>query len=160
MSAGRDPLLITPGFKIGKEGLEKVREAGLRGIPGRARVEVTARGRLVRELTTLPDTGGRVLHTTIDAGLQSYAARRLGEQSGSCVILDCHSGDILCMASMPAYDPNTFSDGINRSEWSMMAEDERHPLINKTLTRSIHPAPPSSRGGDGGARSRHRSRGT
>jgi penicillin-binding protein 2 len=136
---GRDPLFLTPGFKIGKEGLERVKEAGLRGTPGRARVEVTARGRLVRELTTLPDTGGRVLHTTIDAGLQSYAARRLGEQSGSCVVLDCHSGDILCMASMPAYDPNAFSDGINRSEWSMMAEDERHPLINKTLNALYPP---------------------
>ncbi|MGE0232185.1 MAG: penicillin-binding protein 2 [Flavobacteriaceae bacterium] len=136
---GSNPLLLAPGFKIGKEGLEKVKEAGLRGTPGAARVEVTARGRLVRELTTQPDVGGRVLHTTIDAGLQSYAARRLGEQSGSCVVLDCQSGDILCMASMPAYDPNSFSDGINQSEWSMMREDERHPLINKTLNALYPP---------------------
>ena len=46
----RNPLLITPGFKVGKEGLEKVMEQRLRGRPGAARVEVTARGRLVREL--------------------------------------------------------------------------------------------------------------
>ena len=54
----RNPLLITPGFKVGKEGLEKVMEPRLRGQPGQARVEVTARGRLVRELQTLPDSGG------------------------------------------------------------------------------------------------------
>jgi len=135
----RNPLLLTPGFKVGKEGLEKVLESGLRGRPGAARVEVTARGRLVRELRTLPDVGGPPLHTTLDAGLQSYAARRLGEESGSCVVMDCHSGDILCMASMPAYDPNAFSDGISQSEWRMLSEDPRHPLINKTLNALYPP---------------------
>ncbi|MEA3015039.1 MAG: penicillin-binding protein 2 [Sphingomonadales bacterium] len=135
----RNALLITPGFKVGKEGLEKVMEQRLRGRPGAARVEVTARGRLVRQLTTLPDVSGGSLRTTIDAGLQEFAARRLGEESGSCVILDCNTGDILALASMPAYDPNSFSDGISHSEWSMMREDERHPLINKTLNALYPP---------------------
>jgi penicillin-binding protein 2 len=135
----RNPLLITPGFKVGKEGLEKVMEQRLRGRPGAARVEVTARGRLVRQLQTLPDVSGGSLRTTIDAGLQSFAARRLGEESGSCVILDCNKGDILALASMPAYDPNSFSDGISHSEWAMMREDERHPLINKTLNALYPP---------------------
>ena len=71
----RNPLLITPGFKVGKEGLEEVMESRLRGRPGAARVEVTARGRLVRELKTVSDVSGPPLRTTIDAGLQSYAAR-------------------------------------------------------------------------------------
>ena len=135
----RNALLITPGFKVGKEGLEKVMEQRLRGRPGAARVEVTARGRLVRQLQTLPDVSGGSLRTTIDAGLQEFAARRLGEESGSCVILDCNNGDILALASMPAYDPNSFSDGISHSEWSMMREDERHPLINKTLNALYPP---------------------
>ena len=34
---------------------------------------------------------------------------------------------------MPAYDPNSFTDGISQNEWKMLAEDERHPLINKAL---------------------------
>jgi penicillin-binding protein 2 len=135
----RNPLLVTPGFKVGKEGLERVMEHRLRGRPGAARVEVTARGRLVRELQTLSDTAGAPLRTTIDAGLQSYAARRLGEESGSCVILDCNSGDILALASMPAYDPNSFADGISHSEWRMFAEDERKPLLNKTLNALYPP---------------------
>jgi penicillin-binding protein 2 len=135
----RNALLITPGFKVGKEGLEKVMEQRLRGRPGAARVEVTARGRLVRQLRTLPDARGAPLRTTIDAGLQSFAARRLGEESGSCVILDCNNGDVLAMASMPAYDPNSFSDGISHAEWNMMSQDERHPLINKTLNALYPP---------------------
>ncbi|HEY0084642.1 MAG TPA: penicillin-binding protein 2, partial [Allosphingosinicella sp.] len=127
------PLLITPGFKIGKEGLEKTMEQKLRGTPGAQRVEITARGQLVRELTTLQDVSGRPLALTVDAGLQTFAARRLGEESGSVVVLDCLTGDILALASMPAYDPNTFTDGISRNEWKMLSEDERKPLLNKAL---------------------------
>jgi penicillin-binding protein 2 len=135
----RNPLLIAPGFKVGKEGLEKVLERRLRGRPGAARVEVTARGRLVRELRTLPDVSGAPLRTTIDAGLQSFAARRLGEESGAVVVMDCHTGDLLAMASMPAYDPNSFADGISHPEWQMFAQDERKPLLNKVLNAMYPP---------------------
>jgi penicillin-binding protein 2 len=133
LAAEKNPLLITPGFKIGKEGLEKTMEDRLRGRPGAARVEVTARGRLVRELDTLPDQSGQPLQTTIDIGLQSYAARRLGDESGACVVIDVRNGNILCLASMPAYDPNVFTDGISHLEWGFLAEDERRPLLNKAL---------------------------
>lgn len=133
LAADRNPLMITPGFKIGKEGLEKTMEDRLRGVPGAARVEVTARGRLVRELDTRADQPGQPVRTTIDVELQDYAARRLGDESGACVVIDCRSGDILCLASMPAYDPNAFTDGIGQSEWRFLAEDERKPLLNKAL---------------------------
>jgi len=128
-----DPLLITPGFKIGKEGLEKVMEPMLRGRPGARRAEVTARGKLVRNLETRPDVTGSTLHLTIDAGLQEYAARRLGPNSGSMVVIDCLTGDLLAMASMPSYDPNSFSDGISHSEWEMLSTDDHLPLVNKVL---------------------------
>ncbi len=129
----RDPLLVTPGFKVGKEGLEKTLEARLRGEPGGKRTEVTARGKLVRELATKPDLPGKTVKLTVDAGLQDFVARRLGNESGSVVVLDCATGGILAMASMPAYDPNSFSDGISRKEWRMLQEDDHVPLLNKPL---------------------------
>lgn len=129
----KDPLLVTPGFKLGKDGLEKVLESELRGRPGAKRVEVTARGKLVRELATRPDQPGKTVRLTIDAGLQEYAARRLGNESGSVIVFDVTNGDILAMASMPAYDPNAFSDGISRTEWKMLSEDDHLPLMNKSL---------------------------
>ena len=137
--ASKNPLLITPGFKVGKEGLEKTMEERLRGQPGAKRAEVTARGKIVRELTTRPETSGAPLQLTIDAGLQEYAGRRLGEESGSAVVIDVDSGDLLCMASMPCYDPNSFSDGISHSEWDMLSQDARHPLINKVLSALYPP---------------------
>jgi len=136
--ARKDPLLITPGFKLGKDGLERTFDLQLTGKPGAKRVEVTARGKVVRELTTRPDTPGNTIRMTIDAGLQEYAGRRLGTQSGSVVVIDCHSGDLLAMASMPSYDPNSFSDGISHAEWDMLSQDDHIPLRNKTL-KGLYP---------------------
>ncbi len=134
----RDPLLVTPGFKLGKDGLEKSLEARLRGQAGAKRVEVTARGKLVAELATRPDVPGKNTRLTIDAGLQEYAARRLGTNSGSTVVIDCRTGEMLCMVSMPAYDPNSFSDGISHLEWQMLSDNDHVPLMNK-VTQGLYP---------------------
>ena len=131
--AAKDPLLVTPGFKIGKDGLEKALEGELRGSPGAKRVEVTAHGKIVRELATRADTPGTPMRLTIDAGLQEYAARRLGTNSGSAVVMDCFTGEMLAMVSVPAYDPNSFSDGISHLEWQMLSQDDHVPLMNKVI---------------------------
>ncbi|WP_171009457.1 penicillin-binding protein 2 [Sphingomonas sp. 2SG] len=134
----RDPLLVTPGFKLGKDGLEKQLETQLRGTPGAKRVEVTARGKVVAELPTRADVPGKTQRLTIDAGLQEYAARRLGTNSGSTVVMDCRTGEMLAMVSMPAYDPNSFSDGISHLEWKMLSDDDHVPLMNK-VTQGLYP---------------------
>lgn len=135
---GRDPLLITPGYKVGKDNLEKTFDTVLRGKPGARRAEVTAGGKLVRELETVADTPGKPLKLTINADLQAYAARRMGTESGSMVIIDCENGDILAFISMPAFDPNAMSDGVSKTEWSWLNEDERKPLLNKA-SRGLYP---------------------
>ncbi len=132
------PLLVTPGFKLGKDGLEKQFERQLRGEPGARRSEVTASGRIVRDLETREDVQGKTIQLTIDGPLQDYAARRIGLESGSVVVMDCLTGDLLCMASMPSFDPNSFSDGIGRLEWKMLADDDHVPLRNKVL-KGLYP---------------------
>ena len=129
----KDQLMLTPGFKVGKDGIEKTFESSLKGTPGARRSEVTARGKLVRDLATRADVPGQTLQLTIDKGLQAYAARRLGTNSGSAVVIDCLTGEMLAMVSMPAYDPNSFSDGISRAEWKMLSDNDHVPLMNKTL---------------------------
>jgi penicillin-binding protein 2 len=134
----KDPLMITPGFKIGKDSLEKFYEPVLQGKPGAKRVEVTARGKVVRELSSRGDTPGKPVQLTIDIDLHNYAARRIGLESASVVVIDCQSGDILAMASMPCFDPNSFSDGIGRVEWKMLNDDDHIPLLNKSV-RGLYP---------------------
>jgi len=135
----KNPLLLVPGVKIGKDGLEKSFENMLRGQPGGQRVEVTARGKLVKELEPKPDRSGQSVQLTIDAGLQEYAARRMGDQSGALVAMDVASGDMLAYVSMPAYDPNSFSDGIGRTEWRMLSGDDHIPLLNK-VAQGLYPS--------------------
>ena len=135
----KNPLLIIPGFKIGKAGLEKSLEQNLRGTPGGQRIEVTARGKLVQELDPKPDRSGNSVQLTIDAGLQQYAARRMGDQSGALVAMDVASGDILAFVSMPAFDPNSFSEGIGRTEWKMLSDNDHIPLLNK-VAQGLYPS--------------------
>ena len=135
----RNPLLLVPGVKIGKEGLEKELESTLRGQPGGQRVEVTARGKLVKELDPKPDISGGTVQLTIDSDLHQYAARRIGDQSASVVVIDVTTGDILAMPSMPSFDPNNFSDGISQAEWKMLSSDNHLPLVDKTV-ESLYPS--------------------
>jgi penicillin-binding protein 2 len=134
----KNPLLITPGFKVGKDSLEKYFEPVLQGKPGAKRVEVTARGKIVRELTTRSDIPGKPIQLTIDIDLHNYAARRLGLESGAVIVVDCESGELLAMPSMPSFDPNSFSDGIGRIEWKMLNENDHIPLLNKAI-RGLYP---------------------
>jgi len=128
----RDPLLIFPGFKLGKDGIERTQDALLRGTAGARRVEVSARGRIIRELGTRSDVPGATLKLTIDRDLQDYAARRLADNSASVVVMDIKTGDVLCMVSMPGFDPNIFSTRVTRQVWEALQSNDHHPLINKS----------------------------
>lgn len=132
------PLLVTPGFKLGKAGLEKEYEKVLRGEPGARRTEVTASGRIVRDLETREDVQGQSIKLTIDGSLQEFASRRIGLQSAAVVVIDCKTGGILTLASMPCFDPNTFANGIGRIQWKMLNEDDHIPLLNKAV-RGLYP---------------------
>src|SRR4029079_10065 len=135
----KNPLLLVPGVKIGKDGLEKSFESILRGQPGGQRVELTAIRMLLRERDRTPDGSGQTVELTIDQGLQLFAARRMGDQSGALVAMDVATGDLLAYVSMPAYDPNSFSDGIGRTEWRMLSQDDHIPLLNK-VTLGLYPS--------------------
>ena len=136
--AEKNPLLVTPGFKTGKDGLEKYFDKDLRGEPGARRIEVTASGKIVRDLDYRDDVPGKPIKLTIDGALQDYAARRIGLESAAVVVIDCMTGGILALTSMPAFDPNSFVDGIGRIEWKMLNEDDHIPLLNKAL-RGLYP---------------------
>ena len=136
--AEHNPILVTPGFKLGKDGLEKQFEQLLRGTPGAQRVEVTASGKFVRDLEKRDDIPGKAIRLTIDAPLQDFAARRIGLESAAVVVIDCITGGILAMVSMPSFDPNAFAGGIGRLQWKMLNEDDHIPLLNKAL-RGLYP---------------------
>jgi penicillin-binding protein 2 len=136
---GADPLLQIPDFQIGKNGVERLHEAVLRGTAGERRIEINAAGRQIRELDREPPEGGKDLALTIDLGLQRYAMRRMAGESAATVVMDIDTGDLLCMASAPGFDPNKFVLGVSHADWNAYLEDEYRPLANKTVSGQYPP---------------------
>ncbi len=132
-------LLKMPGMKIGKNGLEKKEEKNLRGKAGIRYMEVNALGQYLKETKRKKSKKGNTLHCTISAELQEYASIRLGDESGAAVILDTHNGDILALASVPAFDPNSFSQGISQTYWDELMGNKKVPLMNKAITGQYPP---------------------
>ncbi|MDO9608260.1 MAG: penicillin-binding protein 2 [Brevundimonas sp.] len=135
------PLLFNPGFRIGRQGVEKALDESLRGEPGGNRVEVDARGRVVAEdiggsRTAVP---GKEVVLTLDADVQNRALEVFGEESGGCVVMDVRNGDILCMVSAPSFDPNLFVGGIPSNVYSALRDYERKPLLDKAIGGVFHP---------------------
>ena len=128
-----DPLLKLPDSRIGKSGIEKVYDLALRGASGSSQVEVNAYGRVIRELTRNEGQPGTRISLTIDSKLQRMAAKRLDGESAAAVVMDIHNGDILAMASTPAFDPNAFNTGLSETQWNDLISNEKSPLVNKAI---------------------------
>ncbi len=134
-----DPLLELPGFRIGKGGVEKVHDVALRGRAGRSKVEVNAVGRVVRELDRQEGTPGGEVALTVDMALQEFATQRLEGQSGAAALMDVHTGEVLALASVPAFEPNMFTSGISGRDWEELLQNEKAPLINKAVAGQYAP---------------------
>ncbi len=134
-----DPLLELPGFRIGKNGIEKVYDEILRGKAGNSRVEVNAYGREIRELARQDGQPGDDVVLTIDAELQEKISRRLSDESAAAVVMDIHQGEVLAMVSSPSYDPNAFNLGMSTKAWRDLVQHPRKPLINKAIAGQYPP---------------------
>ena len=135
-----DPLLELPGFRIGKQGIEKRYDKQLRGAAGTSHLEVNAVGRVIRELSREEGTPGQDLVLTLDAELQAFVHERLkAERSASAVVMDVSNGDVLSLASSPGYDPNIFSLGMTSETWHGLVNDPLAPLTNKAIAGHYAP---------------------
>ncbi|HKA28615.1 MAG TPA: penicillin-binding transpeptidase domain-containing protein, partial [Candidatus Binatia bacterium] len=130
---------IRGGDLVGKANLEKAWDRELRGQTGGQQVEVDALGRRVRVLEEVPDVAGDTLMLTLDRDLQETAERALGDHSGAVVALDPRNGDVLVLASRPAFDPNLFSRGIRHAEWRSLVQDPLKPLSNRAVQGQYPP---------------------
>ena len=108
---------------VGQEGLELAYNDWLQGKPGKKRVIRDRLGRTVEHVEILQESvPGNDLTLTIDRRLQYLAYRELtrtvlkhGAHSGSVVLLDVETGEVLAMVNRPSYNPNDpdfDSDGL------------------------------------------------
>ncbi|SMC41629.1 peptidoglycan glycosyltransferase [Desulfocicer vacuolatum DSM 3385] len=131
---------VRSGDSIGRDGVEKEFESLLHGKRGGRQVEVDATGRLVRVLNTVDPVPGQNIFLTIDLELQQAAEALIQGRSGAVVALDPATGDVLCMASSPAYNQNDFIGGISHKKWRALQENPGRPMTNKAIQGEYPPA--------------------
>ena len=131
--ASGNPLLKLPGFRVGKSGIELEYNTALCGKEGAQRVEVNAVGRVIREIERDEGVPGTTLPLTIDMRIQKIAYKKMKNESGSAVLLDIYTGEILALVSTPSFDPNKFNRGLTPEEWKEISTNERNALLNKAL---------------------------
>lgn len=128
---------LGPGDIVGKTGIERVYQRELQGVKGQKRVMVNSRGRIMEEVGTdsLP-VHGREIVLTLDLALQQALEAGLEPHVGAAVFLDPWSGEILALASSPAFQPDLFARHFPVGEWEALIGDPRKPLQNRaTLSR-------------------------
>ncbi len=140
---------------IGRTGIESVFEKYLKGEDGEKQIEMSVDGTITAEYVTKEPKAGSSVVLTIDANLQRKTEEALkaniekianggfsearDTQCGSAVVMKVDTGEILAMASYPDFEPEKFVGGISSADWNNYINDERKPLINRTIQSSYAP---------------------
>ncbi len=133
------PLLRQEEFRIGGDGIERLTDKNLRGKPGYRHVEVNALGRVVGEIRRVDGVAGDDVVLTIDVALQKFAAERMRGESGSAVLMDIFTGDVLALVSEPGFDPQGFNRGWTSEQWKGLLNNPLKPLVNKCIAGQYPP---------------------
>jgi penicillin-binding protein 2 len=109
----------------GVVGVEYGYDAELRGRAGAASVLVNNLGYRRSENVWNQPEPGQNLVLTLDLDLQLAAETSLMNRQGAAasaavVVMDVRNGDVLAMASSPAYNPNDFAGGISQAKWNQI----------------------------------------
>ncbi len=133
----------SPGDYTGDLGIEKSYESYLRGVKGVEILIRDARGRIqgryedgAHDITPI---SGRDLRLSLDIKLQQYAESLMVGKRGAVVAIEPATGEILCLVSMPTYDP-TLLVGRQRGEnYKKLVQDESWPLYDRALMGAYPP---------------------
>jgi penicillin-binding protein 2 len=139
---------VSPGTRIGKDGIEETYDSYLRGTDGFTRVIVNSLGNRddTRRTTRTDPIQGRQLRLTLDLGLQraaNNAMKRAIEtahsnfnpaDAGAFVAMDPRNGEVLALGSYPSFDANLFAKPIDQKTYEKLnSQDEGAPLFNRAI---------------------------
>ncbi|HRY63251.1 MAG TPA: penicillin-binding protein 2, partial [Patescibacteria group bacterium] len=136
-----------PGDYVGKNGLELYYENLLKGENGAEEVEVDAHGKAKKIIGRREPIPGQDLVLTLDLDLQKKLAESLsaaiikshGSGSAIAVALNPQNGEVLALVSLPDFDNNFFSAGINREAYNKYLADPLNPLFNRSISGTYPP---------------------
>lgn len=135
------------GDIVGQTGVELRYENLLQGIHGEKTVKVDASGNVTGQAGDVPPSAGSDIKLTLDLKIQQACEQGLvlameagkaagyAADAGACICMDCTNGEILGMASAPAFDPSVFIGGVSNDDWSRLnSEDGGTPLVNRAVS--------------------------
>ena len=133
-----------PGDYIGISGIEKSYEEVLRGQKGLKIRVVDVHNRDMGSFQNgrydTISSPGIDLWSSIDVDLQLLGEQLMQYKKGSIVAIEPSSGEILCLVSSPAYDPNLLVGRIRNHNFSLLTADTINiPLFNRTLMATYPP---------------------
>ncbi len=137
---------VDPFIEVGKTGVEKTANRLLMGESGRRIAQVNSLGREVDDpRLRLPGVGvvrnpvpGQNIRLTIDMTLQKILEKAFGDQTGSAIFMNPNTGQILAWVSLPNFDPNVISNTMTPVQWHKIADDPRHPLLDRPI-QGVYP---------------------
>jgi penicillin-binding protein 2 len=123
---------------VGFGGIEEKCDYYLRQEEGALSEEVDHRGRFMRVMGFKPPTNGRDVQLTLDVRLQKIAEDKLSGRKGSVILMNPGTGEILAMASSPAFSPAAFVKKSDAYLTGIFASPEA-PLVNRAIS-GVYPA--------------------
>lgn len=127
----------------GRAGLESKFNKQLTGRPGLWRLMFDESGKkILDEHQVKPRPGGTVV-TTLNLAWQKAAEESLRRNTlgrGAFVMIDVHTGEVLVMASVPNFNPNTFIPAISQKDYDALRNDENNPLVSRAFAGVYPPA--------------------
>ncbi|HVO18587.1 MAG TPA: penicillin-binding protein 2 [Anaeromyxobacter sp.] len=135
------------GDYVGRRGLERRFENELRGVDGKERVPVDAKGRLKADADSLipedqrlvPSVPGDNVILSLDWRLQEYAEKIFPATAGVVVAMDARTGFLLALVDRPAPDPNKMSGRITAAELAAIHSDPLQPELFRAIQQHYHP---------------------
>jgi len=144
--SSRGALPYQLGDYIGRRGLEKRWEGEMRGVEGKQRVVVDAKGNAKRDSDLIPESQryepsrpGLNLVTSIDWRLQEFAEKTFPGTAGVVLAMDPKTGFLLALVDRPASDPNKLSGRITRAELQEIHQDPMQPELFRAIQQHYHP---------------------
>ena len=134
-----DPVFYTGKEQIGKSAIEREYEHILRGLPGKQKLLVNVRGRVMDEIEKEAFTSGNDIILTLNSELQRTAYESMAEKKGSVGAMDPSNGEILAMISMPSFNPTAISLGLSQSDFDKLNRDKKNPLFNRATAGQYPP---------------------
>ena len=125
----------------GRDGIEKTFNTQLTGKLGVMQVAFDAKGQKAAEKITLPPRPGQNVVTTLDLKIQQVVEKTLIAAKRPCamVVMDPNTGEILAMASEPAFDPNMYVPNLDPQLYDQLVKDPFNPLFPRAYRAAYPP---------------------